>query len=742
MNVGDLTAKLKLDTAEFEKSANGVNNSLSKLASGITGALGAVTATIGSAVAASAAAIGSITKSAVESYAEYEQLVGGIETLFKDSAGIVQDYAVEAYKNAGISANKYMETVTSFSASLIQGLGGDTEKAAEYANRAIVDMSDNANKMGTDIASIQNAYQGFAKQNYTMLDNLKLGYGGTKEEMERLIKHASTLTNIQRELNVTVDEGSMSFDNIINAISVVQKELDITGTTMNEASTTISGSLNMLQGAWSDLLTSMAGGGIGTKQAIDNLVESAEIFLQNVVPVIEEALYGIGDLIQGIAPIIAERLPVLLSELIPMILETAIYLVNSLIENLPMLVETIAEALISILPQLVSAVVNLLDSLLSTIIPTLFEVAVQLVLAIGQGIADNIQQLTETVISLIVFIVQTIIEHLPGIILVGLQILSGFIEGILNNIHLITDAVVIMISTFVLTIFEHLPDILKAAVEIGLKIVAGIMLAIPSLIVSVGRMLGIVQSTKDQIEDHSTKMQNSVNDSTNGITSSIDSMIDNLNNKTNQARGMLTNTSSTTSDVSDEMNRKADDMVKTSQSAEKTVKLVINNTVNSVVFARASFQQAFEDMTKWLEAFKLKMEELGKMVAMPKVDPSGVEAGCRSIIDAVDRAIQALQKLGSAQSSAGFSGSIGYRASGGPVSAGSPYIVGEAGPEMFMPKSSGYIINAEETVDLFGGGRGDIIINIQGDVYDDEQSIRRKFHSAVVDILEMEMANG
>ena len=181
-----------------------------------------------------------VGKQALQSYADYEQLVGGVETLFKDSAGIVQDYANEAYKTAGLSANEYMETVTSFSASLLQSLDGDTKKTAEYSNRAIIDMSDNANKMGTDMSSLQNAYQGFAKQNYTMLDNLKLGYGGTKSEMERLIKDASKMKDVQKELGVEVDASSMSFGNIVNAISVMQKSMDIAGTTSKEASTTMS----------------------------------------------------------------------------------------------------------------------------------------------------------------------------------------------------------------------------------------------------------------------------------------------------------------------------------------------------------------------------------------------------------------------------------------------------------------------------------------------------------------------
>ncbi|MBQ2336060.1 MAG: phage tail protein, partial [Victivallales bacterium] len=223
-------------------------------------------------------------KTIVSSYADYEQLTGGVETLFKGSSKTVMQYANEAYKAAGMSANEYMETVTGFSASLISSLGGDTEKAAQYANRAIVDMSDNANKMGTDMQSIQNAYQGFAKQNYNMLDNLKLGYGGTKEEMARLIADASKMTDVQRQLGITVDESSMSFDNIVNAISVMQQSMGIAGTTAKEASATISGSIGMLSTSFQNLVTGLGDANADIGTLVNNVIESFTTMLTNVTP--------------------------------------------------------------------------------------------------------------------------------------------------------------------------------------------------------------------------------------------------------------------------------------------------------------------------------------------------------------------------------------------------------------------------------------------------------------------------
>lgn len=227
-------------------------------------------------------------KASIEAGAALEQSIGGIETLFKDSADTMIEYANNAYKTAGVSANDYMEQATSFSASLLSGLGGDTAKAAEYANRAITDMADNSNKMGTNLTDIQNAYQGFAKQNYTMLDNLKLGYGGTQAEMQRLIADASKMTDVQKELGLTVDSSSMSFDNIINAISVMQKSMDITGTTSLEAASTLSGSLGMMKASWTNFLAELSvGDGADVNRAMKNFASSAATFLfDNLIPAI------------------------------------------------------------------------------------------------------------------------------------------------------------------------------------------------------------------------------------------------------------------------------------------------------------------------------------------------------------------------------------------------------------------------------------------------------------------------
>lgn len=356
MNLFELFVKIGVD----DQASGKLSNLSSKLGNGLKTAAKIGTAAVG----AAATGITALTKAAVDNYAEYEQLVGGVETLFKESSQKVQEYAANAYKTAGMSANEYMSTVTSFSASLLQSLGGDTEAAAEYANQALTDMSDNANKMGTSMEMIQNAYQGFAKQNYTMLDNLKLGYGGTKEEMARLIEDAAKLSD-------TVDAQDMSFANIVKAINVVQTEMGITGTTALEAGRTISGSVGAMKSAWTNLVTGFADGSADIGGLIDNLVttivgdgtENNLGVIGNVLPAVERALSGIGRLIEGAIPVLIERLPGLLQQILPVLLSSATSLVNSVIDVLPELVDLIVDTLIDNAPMLIVAAVELILAL-------------------------------------------------------------------------------------------------------------------------------------------------------------------------------------------------------------------------------------------------------------------------------------------------------------------------------------------------------------------------------------------
>ena len=295
----------------------------------------------------------SMVKSAVSSFGEYEQLAGGVETLFGRSSRQVMKYAEEAYRTAGMSANEYMETVTGFSASLLQSVGGDTVMAAHLADMAIRDMSDNANKMGTDIDSIKSAYAGFARQNYTMLDNLKLGYGGTKKEMERLLADAEAISGVHYDIN--------NYADVVKAIHVMQTEIGITGTTAAEAEKTIQGSLASTKGAWENLLTSL-GTGKGVKQAAYNLVKSVQNVLKNIVPVVKNAIKGLGVLVKQIAPVLKKTLPKLLKDVLPGLLQAVVGLVKSVASALPKILSTIAEAIGPFISELFGVVKELVES--------------------------------------------------------------------------------------------------------------------------------------------------------------------------------------------------------------------------------------------------------------------------------------------------------------------------------------------------------------------------------------------
>lgn len=327
---------------------NRVTDGAKKLASAFGTVATKAGLALGKATALAGAGVGALATQSVKSFANYEQLVGGVETLFKDSAGTVQKHADEAYRSAGLSQNEYMETVTGFSASLIQSLGGDTGAAAQYADMAIRDMSDNANKMGTDMASIQYAYQGFAKQNYTMLDNLKLGYGGTKEEMQRLLKDAEKLTGKKLDIK--------SYADVIEAIHAIQDNMGVTGTTAAEADKTITGSFNSMKAAYGNMMNALILGGDDFDRALDNLVGTAKTFMKNLIPALSKSLGGIGDLIVEVAPIIEKELPGLIETLLPPLIKAASSLVRGLITALPSIIDTLIKELPTILSEVWKAV--------------------------------------------------------------------------------------------------------------------------------------------------------------------------------------------------------------------------------------------------------------------------------------------------------------------------------------------------------------------------------------------------
>ena len=382
------------------------------------------------------AALVDLGKQSIQSFAEQEQLIGGVDTLFKENSAQVQQYANNAYKTAGLSANEYMETVTSFSASLLQSLGGDTKAAAEKADQAITDMSDNINKMGSDAQSVQNAYQGFAKANYTMLDNLKLGYGGTKEEMQRLLTDAEKISGIKYDIS--------SYADIVDAIHVVQTEMGITGTTAKEAATTIEGSANSMKSAWSNLITGMSNENLDLGDLVQNVVDSVGAFADNLIPRLQIMLPrfadGLTQLVNGLAPYVGPAMEALL----PSLMQGIGGLVSGIVQALPAAVEAISavipmlvEQLTILLPQIISAGVEIIAALASGIgenLPALIPAAVDAVIEVASGLVANIDKVIIAAGQLIGGLAQGLIEAIPRLVYRLPEIISAIAAGLLKGL--------------------------------------------------------------------------------------------------------------------------------------------------------------------------------------------------------------------------------------------------------------------------------------------------------------------
>ena len=491
----DETSEKAKDASEDFKSLAGeseqTESKMGKVFSKIGSAAAKVGKTIAVGLAAAGAAVVGVGKKALDSYADYEQLVGGVETLFKDSADTVIANSQKAYQTAGMSANDYMETVTGFSASLLQSLGGDTVAAAKKADMAIIDMSDNANKMGTSIESIQTAYQGFAKQNYTMLDNLKLGYGGTKEEMERLLEDATKLSGIEYDIS--------SYADIVDAIHVVQTEMGITGTTAKEASSTISGSISAAKASWQNLLTGLADDTQDLDVLVNNFFESIVTVGDNIIPRIGIVLNGITGLIQKLAPKIISAIPGVMQQVLPSVVQGATALLQAFVGVLPDLarmilgvlpdlieaLETVFKGIVDALPDLIEAIAQALP----TLIPQLVTALIDMVVYLMENISEIIQPIIDNLPDIIISIVNALMDNLPSLIDGLISMVLGIVEAIPDIIMGLIDALPTIIEKVITGLLNCLPQLIEGAIQLVIalvshlpEIIMGLIEAIPKII--------------------------------------------------------------------------------------------------------------------------------------------------------------------------------------------------------------------------------------------------------------------
>lgn len=446
---------------------------INSLASGLKEKLGGALSHVGSVAsglgkafavgtAVAAVAIGGLAKKSVEGFAEWEQLVGGVDTLFKKSSDTVQAYAANAYRTAGLSANQYMETVTSFSASLLQGLKGDTEKSAQYAHMAVTDMADNANKMGTDIARIQDAYQGFAKDNYTMLDNLKLGYGGTAGEMARLINDTGVMGKGFKATAENVKD--IPFDKLIEGIHKVQENMGITGTTAKEASETISGSFYSMKSAWSNLVAGFGNEDLDLSQLINNFTGSFETFLKNLTPALSKAIGGIAQALPQIITQLLPLIPPIMGQLLPAIIQGVIILLQGLVQSAPQWIGQIV-----------------------AMVPVLVQGFMQLFMALLQAAPQIIAVITPMIPQIVDSLVTTLTEPtmLQALIMGAIQLFLAIIEALPTVINALADALPRVVDAIVTTLTQ--PVMLQKLGESAVKLLF-------ALIHGIGSMLGHIGS--------------------------------------------------------------------------------------------------------------------------------------------------------------------------------------------------------------------------------------------------------
>ncbi len=495
---------------------------------------------LGKAIGALGSAFIDVGKQAVQSYAQQEQLIGGVETLFKDSANSVIENANNAFKTSGMNANQYMETVTSFSASLISSLDGDTAKATEIANMAIVDMSDNANKMGTSIESIQNAYQGFAKGNYTMLDNLKLGYGGSATEMARLINESGVLGDAMIDLSDKQNIGTalqeVGYAKMIEAIHKVQSEMGLSGTTALEASKTITGSTGSMKSAWENLVTGIADDNADFETLVGNLVESIVGkdgeggFINNMLPRIQTALDGIVTMVVSLT-----------DTLLPKAMEIGVGLITNLTSsisaNLPALLEsaniiinTLIGGIVQILPQLLPTAMAMLETLINgivTALPQLIPMVMQIILTLTTSIIEMLPQILQAGITILIELVKGISQALPELIPTMIRVVMDMVNILLDNIDVIIECGIVLLVALTDGIMNALPELISRLPEIIIKIVSTLIqlspqLASASLQIMTSLALGLIRYIPEMVSRIPQVIKSAVNALEQGVSDFAD----------------------------------------------------------------------------------------------------------------------------------------------------------------------------------------------------------------------------
>ena len=466
-DVGAVKYKVELDDSGLD---NEVSKTESKLSSKFGSAAKGIAAGVGKAaigaVAAGTTAVISLVKTASDAYGDFQQLSGGIETLFGDSADAVMQNAEKAFKTAGMSMNDYMETSIQSAAALINSLDGDQAEAARLMDMSITDMADNVNKMGTDMEAVQNAYRGFSRGNFSMLDNLALGFSGTKEGMQELLDQAQQISGVEYDIS--------SYSDIVEAIHVVQEEMGITGTTAQEASDTLQGSLSQMQAAWTNLTAGLANPDADIGQLIGDMVDSAKTFLGNLIPVISQALEGIALAVAELAPVVAEELPELFEKTLPVLLEAGVECIKALAEG-------IIKSIPTLMPTITKLVLDLVKMLIE-MLPDIIEAGLQVILALAMGIAEALPDLIPTIVDVVLTIVEALIDNVDLLIDASIALIIGLAEGLINALPKLIEKAPVIVEKLIQAVIRNAPKIGLAAIQLILELVKGIMTNLPKIV--------------------------------------------------------------------------------------------------------------------------------------------------------------------------------------------------------------------------------------------------------------------
>lgn len=491
-DVGAVKYKVELDDSgldnEVDKTESKLSSKFGSAAKGLAAGVGK--AAIGAVAAGTTAVIG-LVKTASDAYGDFEQLSGGIETLFGDSADTVMQNAEKAFKTAGMSMNDYMETSIQSAAALINSLDGDQAEAARLMDMSITDMADNVNKMGTDMEAVQNAYRGFSRGNFSMLDNLALGFSGTKEGMQELLDQAQQISGVEYDIS--------SYSDIVEAIHVVQTEMKISGisaqeaadlvasgamteeealeqmgTTAKEAESTLQGSLSQMQAAWTNLTAGLADPDADIGQLIGDMVDSAETFLGNLIPVISQALEGITLAVAELAPVLAEELPGLFEKTLPVLLESGMVAIKALAEG-------IIKAIPTLMPTITKLVLDLVKMLIE-MLPDIIEAGLQVILALAMGIAEALPDLIPTIVDVVLTIVDALIDNIDLLIDAAIALIIGLAEGLINALPKLIEKAPVIVEKLIQAVIRNAPKIGLAAIQLILELVKGIVTNLPKIV--------------------------------------------------------------------------------------------------------------------------------------------------------------------------------------------------------------------------------------------------------------------